>query len=359
MNLEDIAKLAGVSRSTVSRVINNDPRVSDRARIRVQAVIAEHNFHPNAAARSLASRRTRVIGLVIPAIASKIFSDPWFPIVIQGCMDGCQEQDLSLMLLMESETDPHAANRLIERMLRGRQLDGVVLATSLADTTGTRLLQESDFPFVVIGRTTTIDATWVDIDNRHAAYLATQHLLSHNRRKAAMLAGPATLVSSLDRIDGFRAAASDAGIPATVHDADYDQRRAHDIAVSLLSGPDAPDAIFAASDTMAVGVIQAARRLGIEIPRSLGVMGFDDIRPDRTAALGISNIRQPAREEGRRAVDLLHARIADPAHPHQQVWLPTELIVRTSCGYHNNTEAERLDAGVERKEVAIGNLDVD
>ena len=108
MNLEDIARLAGVSRSTVSRVVNDDPRVSEAVRARVKAVIAEYNYHPNAAARSLASRRTRVVGLLIPGMASQVFSDPWFPVMIQGCMDGCQEQDLSLMLLMEPETDPDA-----------------------------------------------------------------------------------------------------------------------------------------------------------------------------------------------------------------------------------------------------------
>lgn len=332
MNLEDIARLAGVSRSTVSRVINDDPRVSKAVRARVKAIIAEHNYHPNAAARSLASRRSRVIGLLIPVIASKIFSDPWFPIMIQGCMDACQDHDLGLMLLMESETDPDAARRLIERSLRGRHLDGVVVATSMIEGTSYDLLGDRDFPYVVIGRVPNGDATWVDIDNVDAAYQATIHLLSHGRRRAAMIAGPPSLVASLDRIEGFRRATEEAGIPATVHTASFDQREAYETTLELLAGDDPPDAIFAGSDVMAVGILQAARRLRRDVPRDLGVMGFDDIQPDRVSPMGISNVHQPVRDLGRRAVELLNERIANPVAPHRHDLLATRLVLRSSCG---------------------------
>jgi LacI family transcriptional regulator len=353
MNLEDIARLAGVSRSTVSRVVNDDPRVSEAVRSRVKAVIAEHNYHPNAAARSLASRRTRVVGLLIPGMASQIFSDPWFPVMIQGCMDGCQEQDLSLMLLMESETDPDAASRLIERMLNGRHLDGVVVATSLVDPVGARLLDRNGVPYVVIGRTASPDASWVDIDNRSAAHAATRHLLDHGRRRAAMLAGPASLQASLDRIAGFEQAAHEAGVPASIHDAEFDQRLAYDTALTLLGGADPPDAIFAACDVMAVGVVQAARRLGVDIPDALGVVGFDDIHPTRMSVLGITSMRQPARELGRRAIEILGHRIESPGSPPVHDELPTELIIRASCGSHPASELVREGAGDERKGGAI------
>ncbi len=352
MNLEDIARLAGVSRSTVSRVVNNDPRVSEAVRARVKAVIAEYNYHPNAAARSLASRRTRVVGLLIPGMASQIFSDPWFPVMIQGCMDGCQEQDLSLMLLMESETDPDAANRLIERMLSGRHLDGVVVATSLINPVGARLLEERSVPHVVIGRTENPEISWVDIDNHRAAYAATAHLLGHGRRRAAMLAGPASLRASLDRIAGFEQAAAEAGVPATVHDAEFDQRVAYDRALELLSGPDPPDAIFCASDVMAVGVVQAARRLHIAVPEALGIVGFDDIHPTRMAALGITSMRQPARELGHRAIEILGKRIERPADPPIHIELPTELSIRASCGCLHAGGLAGAEDG-ERKEGAI------
>lgn len=332
MNLEDIAKLAQVSRSTVSRVVNDDPRVSEAVRARVKAVIAANNYHPNAAARTLASRRSRVIGLLIPEDATRIFSDPWFPVMIQGCMDGCQEQDLSLMLLMESSSDSGAANRLIERTLRGHHLDGVVMATSLVDTDSSLLLGEHDFPYVVIGRTPALETSWVDIDNNEAAYTATRHLLAHGRKHAAMIAGPPAIVAAIDRIGGFLRATEEFGVPAAVHHASYDQREAYDVALSLLTGECPPDAIFAGSDVMAIGIIQAARRLDIDIPRDLGVMGFDDIQPQRVSQLGISNVRQPARELGRCAVEMLNRRIGNPHAAHAHQWLSTELVIRTSCG---------------------------
>jgi LacI family transcriptional regulator len=350
MNLEDIARLAGVSRSTVSRVVNDDPRVSEAVRARVKAVIAEHNYHPNAAARSLASRRTRVVGLLIPAMASEIFSDPWFPVMIQGCMDGCQERDLSLMLLMESETDPEAANRLIERTLQGRHLDGVVVATSLVDPVGARLLEQHRVPHVVIGRTMSPQTSWVDIDNRLAAREATAHLLGHGRHRAAMLSGSVSLQASLDRVAGFEQAAAEAGVPAMVYNAEFDQRLAFDIVTSLLSEPDPPDAIFAASDVMAVGAIQAARRLQVGVPDDLGVIGFDDLHPARMAALGITSMRQPTRELGHRAIELLSARIEHPTNPPVHDVLSTELIIRESCGCPARDHAAPPQPDMARKE---------
>ena len=350
MNLEDIARLAGVSRSTVSRVINDDPRVSDAVRARVKGVIAEHDYHPNAAARTLASRRSSVIGLFIPVSASSIFSDPWFPIMIQGCMDGCQEQNLSLMLLMESETDPDAADRLILRSLRSRHLDGVVVATSNVDEPIFTLLSQHHIPYVVIGRVPDGDASWVDIDNAGAACDATTHLLSHGRRRAAMIAGPRSLVASLDRAEGFRRACEAAGVPATVIHTEFDQRHALAVALQLLDGPDPPDAIFTASDVIALGVLQAARLRHIDIPRSLGVMGFDDIQPDRIAPSGLSSVRQPARELGRQAVLMLNERIASPEAPPRHARLPTALVLRSSCGCQPERETAEPLPDRQRKE---------
>jgi LacI family transcriptional regulator len=195
-----------------------------------------------------------------------------------------------------------------------------------------RLLAEREFPYVVIGRTPTLESTWVDIDNRAAARNATEHLLGHGRTRPAMIAGPPSIIASIDRVDGFRDAVDEAGLSSTVHYASYNQREAYNVALQLLRSSDPPDAIFASSDVMAVGVIQAARHLGIDVPRQLGVLGFDDIQPDRVAQLGITTVRQPARELGRRAVELLNHRLADPAIPHVHEWFSTDLVLRSSCG---------------------------
>lgn len=150
--------------------------VTATPRARVRQVIARHNFHPNAAASTRASRRSQVIGMLIPEIAAQVFSDPWHPALTRGRMDGCQEQDLSLMLPIESPSDPEAADRLIRRTLHAHHLDGVVVSTSLVDSAEMSMLADYDFLYVAIGRPPSLDATWVDIDNRVGAVTATRWL---------------------------------------------------------------------------------------------------------------------------------------------------------------------------------------
>lgn len=334
MNLEDIARLAGVSRSTVSRVVNGDPRVSDTARARVQQVIAEHDFTPNAAARSLASKRTRIVGLVIPRLADTIFRDPWFPPLIDGCTAACTDADLSLLIAMENTALAEGANRLMSRLIRARHLDGVIDSSSYVNDRFIARLVAERFPHVLVGRDEHCQSSFVDVDNRAAAKGAVAHLIGHGRRRLAMLSGPLVQVAALDRRNGFLDALREAGLePAVpVVEIDYSQRAAYHVAIDLLESSPRPDAIFAGSDAMAIGVLQAARQLGVSVSDDLAVMGFDDIEPDRTHQLDLSTVRQPARELGVRAVHMLTALIADPTRSPLQEWLPTELVLRGSCG---------------------------
>jgi len=340
MNLEDIARLAGVSRSTVSRVVNDDPRVSVAVRERVRSVIEAEGYHPNAAARALASRRSGVFGLIIPQTFGSIYNDPWFPIFIQGCLDGCRAADISLMLLMEPSNEPAAVARLIERFVASRHVDGLIIASSLVDDVLVSRLHDRSFPYMLVGRDAHRRRNFVDIDNRGAAACAVRHLLSHGRSRPAMIGGPESAVAALDRRQGFLDALIDAGVdPATVpiRPVAYSQRGAYREALTLLRSDAPPDAIFAASDAMAIGVLQAARHLGIRVPHELGIMGFDGIEPDRVAQLELSTIRQPARDLGAVAVakldDIVHMRASEPV----QVWLETELEPRRTCGCQSTT----------------------
>jgi LacI family transcriptional regulator len=335
MNLEDIAKLAGVSRSTVSRVVNNDRRVSDDVRSRVLRIIEETNYHPNAAARSLASRRTRIIGLLIPQAMGDVFGDSWFPVMIQGCMDGCHEADHSLMLLMESSTDPVSVSRLIERTLRSRHLDGLVISSTLNDDLLSDQLKHEGFPFITIGRGVGQQHNFVDVDNRLAASLATEHLIAHGYRRLAMISGPDSMVAAEDRREGFLDAVTSANLDMNdiqIRFADYNEHKAYVATLELLAQPVVPEAIFAASDTMARGVLRAAQTCGVRVPEDLAVFGFDGIQLDLIESQGLSTMRQPAKQIGRRAIELLVQIIQQPAASTVQEWFPTELVVGTSCG---------------------------
>jgi hypothetical protein len=168
LNLEDIAEMAGVSRSTVSRVLNEDPRVSDAVRARVRQVIKETRYHPNAAARSLATHRSNIIGLVFPRVFTMMFSDPWASVLIKGCIEGSERTDLSLIHMLVSTDDQVAVDRFFERSVMGRHLDGVILASHVVGDRLVERLQESDFPYVLVGRDAERRANFVDIDNRQA-----------------------------------------------------------------------------------------------------------------------------------------------------------------------------------------------
>ena len=335
LNLVDIAKMAGVSRSTVSRVLNDDPKVSDGVRARVRKVLTETRFHPNAAARSLATHRSGIIGLVFPRVFTMMFTDPWASVLIRGCLEGSERADLSLVHMLVSTDDQASVDRFFERSVMGRHLDGVVLASHVLGDKLVSRLRESDFPYVLVGRDEHRTANFVDIDNRQAARVATQHLIDHGYRNIMHMSGPPDLVTALDRQEGFFDAIRSAGIApesVRVECAYFEQVTAYEVALRILQQPDRPDAIFAADDAMAIGAIQAARELGVHVPGDLAIIGFDDIDMNRMLRPHLTTVRQPSDALGRAAVGMLSHLISNPSPDPTQQWLSAELIVRGSCG---------------------------
>ena len=245
MNLEQVARLAGVSRSTVSRVVNGEPRVSQAARERVQAVIAEHGYHPNAAARSLASSRTRILGMLIPQASAAIFSDPFFPELIKGAADACNAADHNLMLLMDTdEAAPTSeGSRLHRRIVRGRHLDGVVIAASVIGDPVVALMQRERFPFVLVGRHPDPKISFVDADNRGASRAAVEHLIAHGHRRIATIAGTPGLRAARDRVDGYHDALQAANLsadPALVVTGNFTRRDAYQAMRAVLQSGHPP-----------------------------------------------------------------------------------------------------------------------
>jgi LacI family transcriptional regulator len=336
VNLEEIARLAGVSRSTVSRVVNGDHRVSEEARQRVQTVIAATNYHPNAAARSLASRRTRMLGLLIPQGVGSIFNDPFFPRLIQGTVEACNDLDHNLTLLMDTSEDPSRADRLYQRAIRGRYLDGVVISSAIVDDPIVDRLQEAGVPYVLIGRHPRREVNFVDLDNRAAAKEAVAHLISHGYRRIGMISGSPNLIASIDRYAGYINALQEAGRladPAVAIHSDFTRRGGYRSMKELLSargGP--PDAVFVASDTMASGALQALRDSGVSVPDDMAIMGFDGLEESTVSRPILSTVAQPIPDLGRYAVNALVELIDHPERAPLQTLLPTHLVLRRSCG---------------------------
>ena len=336
VNLEEVARLAGVSRSTVSRVVNDDPRVSGAARNRVQEVIREHHYHPNAAARSLASSRTRILGMLIPRPVGAIFHDQFFAILIQDVINACNAHGQNLMLLMDTSDDDAVAERLYRRVIRGRHLDGIIIASSFVDDPIVALLDRQNFPVVHVGRHPEFDVCHVDVDNRGAARQAVLHLASHGCTRIGYIGGTPNLIASIDRHGGYCDALAELGIdrdPTLEVDGDFSEPTAYDAMLRLLDIPKGPpEAVFCASDPMALAAMRATRDRNLRVPADVAFFGFDGIDRDRVDLPTLSTVVQPVDGLGRGAVELLLQQIEEPGSKPAPRVLSTKLAIRQSCG---------------------------
>lgn len=330
LTLEDIARLSGVSRSTVSRVINDDLKVKDDTRQKVQRVLNSYNFQPNLAARGLASGRTNVIGVVIPAGVSTIFTDPYFPQLLQGISAVCNTREYSVMLWL---AEPEYERRMVTRILHNGLVDGVVVASIPMNDPIVNSLVESKMPFVLIGRHPTMDVNSLDVDNVQSGRKATLHLVRLGYKRIATITGPQKQVAGYDRYQGYLKALQDSNYPIRpelIMEGDFSEESGYSSMQRLLKFK--PDAVFVASDSMAYGAVRAIREAGLRVPEDVAVVGFDDFPNSARMIPPLTTIRQPVMQMGSRAVDMLINLIQSGTKATQKVVLDTELVVRDSCG---------------------------
>ncbi|MFB4354586.1 LacI family DNA-binding transcriptional regulator [Microbacterium sp. LS_15] len=325
--IEEVASAAGVSRSTVSRVVNGSTAVSPEALDAVQRAIAELNYVPNRAARSLASRQTHAIALIVPEDTTTFFGDPFFAAIVAGITGALRGSDYLLNLLIATD-DP---GDKMASFVRNGGVDGALIVSHhtsdvfierVADAVpvvwGGRPMQRREGDFVV------------DVDNVAGARAATQHLLSTGRRRIATITGPLTMVSSGDRLQGFRNALADAGLAPFAEEAgDYSEASGADAARRILA-TGTPDAIFVASDLMARGALTALRATGIRVPDDVALVGYDDSSVALTTDPQLTTVRQPMYAQGEAMAGVLLSHLAGEA-PETTTILPTELVVRGSA----------------------------
>ncbi len=332
LTLEDIAHLSGVSRSTVSRVINGDENVSPATRQRVLDVIRQHNYQPNQAARRLAAGRTDTFGLVIPAASGATFSNPYFSQIIQGVSNTCSQQDYSLMLWL---SDLEHEQRILRHLANNNLMDGVVVSFTLANDPIVETLARGQLPFVIIGHHPNPGINSVDIDHRQAAYLATRHLVEHGYRRVATISGPRAQIAGQDRLKGFTQALSEAGLfdNSLIAQGDFGESSGYTAMQGLL--PKNPEAVFAANDLMATGAYRAIYEAGLKIPDDIAVIGFDDIPIAAQLHPPLTTIRQPLLRLGQLAVERLIEILREPQSPPRQTTLVPEFVLRQSCPAHS------------------------
>jgi LacI family transcriptional regulator len=332
LTLEEIAQLSGVSRSTVSRVINDQPNVKAEVRERVLRVVAETGYHPDPAARSLAGRRTGVIGLVIPRAVTMLFNDPYIPRLLQGITQTCNAHDytLSLFLLHTQEEE----EKLHPRILRTQLFDGVIVqAAQIGDSLISQMV-EYDVPFVMIGRPQADPSiSFVNVDNVIGAYTAVSHLIQLGYTRIATVTGPLDQSAGLDRRQGYLNALQDRGRRRDDNlmvQGDFTETSGYISMQRLL--PYQPDAVFVASDTMAFGALRALRQAGLSVPEDVAVIGFDDLMPSATSDPPLTTIRQPILRVGTQVVETLIDILHNGLKPARRIVMPTELVIRSSCG---------------------------
>jgi LacI family transcriptional regulator len=378
LTIRDIARLAGVSTATVSRVLNQKPDVDAQTRERVLRIVNEHDYVPSVTASSLAGGRSRLLGALVPTLTW-----PLMPSVMQGIAEVIEQTAYELVLYSISHRTDRSA--LIDRILATRQIDGLIAVypdgISLVETAddadrgASRHLAElyqQGFPVVILDDQSAPGNTpWVRPDSRVGAYEAVRHLVRLGHRRIAHIHGPPQYQCAHDRYAGYRQALEHAQLdvdPALVAHGDFTTPGGQAAAAQLLGLPDRPTAIFAANDQMAYGVLTVAKERGLHLPGDLAVIGFDDTMLSAHTNPALTTVKQPFEEMGKSAAELLLALVdapralesawhdrmahlararsgagADPMH----VLLPTELVIRESTGTHARVPADALVIPIE------------
>ncbi|WP_410535822.1 LacI family DNA-binding transcriptional regulator [Streptomyces sp. KL2] len=326
--LDEVAELAGVSRSVASRALNNAPHVSRAKREAVERAVRRLGYVPDTTARALATRQTGVAALVVSGEDPSIFADPFFAQVIVGASGALEEADLHLMLCLAASD---RGRKRVEELLRSKGADGVMLMALREDDPLIRTAGEAAMPVVFGGRPIGPAPRWyVDIDNVGGAREATEYLVSRGRTRVAAICGRLDTEAGRARYRGYRDALLAAGLdPFPPYEGDFTESSGAAAMASLLADHPGVDGVFAANDNMGAGALRTLREAGRAVPGDVAVVGFDDLAVARIADPPLTTVRQPIQALGREMARMLIALVngQDPT----PLLLPTRLVVRASA----------------------------
>ncbi|WP_127145522.1 LacI family DNA-binding transcriptional regulator [Pelagibacterium montanilacus] len=326
--LSDVAREAGVSPTAVSRYLNNRIELPQITTDRIDAAIAKLDYRPNLLAKRLSTGKTEAIALVTPEIANPFFAELAAAIEQEAERHGYAVYISSTRGSREREIA--AINRL-----RDQHVDGLIMMTNEPDDGRLATLLRKRSNVVILDEDIPgVDVPRIFVENAQGAYLATRHLIDAGHRDIALVSGPETLFSVKERREGFARAMAESGLPIRpdwVLLGAYTRAFGHEAAQRLLTGPDRPSAILACSDYIAIGILEATRRMGLSVPTDLSLVGFDDMPFAELVHPALTSVRQPIAEMGRQAVEKIMAMIAGKAPPPSLTRLPVELVIRHSA----------------------------
>jgi DNA-binding LacI/PurR family transcriptional regulator len=331
--LEEVATRAGVGRGTVSRVINGSPQVSERTRQRVMQAVDELGYVPNMAARALVTRRTGAIALVISEPEERIFGEPFFAGVVRGITTVVGEASRQLVLALVQTREQ--VERL-DNYLTPQHVDGVLVLSAHDSDTLPQRIQGRGLPIVLCGRPAGGSGlSYVDVDNSGGARDAVAYLVESGRSKVGLIAGPQDMIAGRDRLAGYQEALRAAGLPvddSLVVEGDFSETSGASAMRTLLERRPDVDAVFAASDPMALGALRVLREAGRTVPDDVALVGFDDGPLAALAEPPLTTVHQPMEQLGREMAHMLLSHINDgEGSGPSQVVLDTHLVSRATA----------------------------
>jgi len=327
--IKEIADDAQVSIATVSRVLNGSQSVSEELRARVMASVQKLGYQPNMVARSLRTRRSFVIGVVIPTISNPFFTD-----IVRAVEDVAHQA--GYVVTIHSSDQDLAKERRYLQVLRRRMADGVIIAVADREASDMSPLTADGIPVVLVDRClegASLDS--VTVDTKRGAYVAAEHLIERGYRRIAFLGGPRHVSTANDKLEGYRQALKEHGVP--IHDelilfGDYTEASGRELGRRVLNMPHRPDAVLVANNVMTLGFFTVVREYGLRVPHEIAFIGFDDRQWASLVTPPVTMIDQPTYDLGRVATEMLLERMEGEQgrEPRHQV-LPARLVVRGSC----------------------------
>ncbi|WP_026690311.1 LacI family DNA-binding transcriptional regulator [Alteribacter aurantiacus] len=335
VTIKDVAKKANVAPSTVSRVIANSSRISQRTKERVREAMEDLGYHPNFNARSLANKSTKTIGLVMPNSANKTFQNPFFPEVIRGISTKAHMLEYG-MYLSTGQTEEEIFEE-VQHMVQGRRVDGIILLYSRVNDKVMSYLYEQNFPFTVIGRpydSRMSEITFVNNDNFKAAKTVTEYLLLLGHERIAFVGGNLDFVVTVDHMEGYERALKNAGIKMRDEYVVFHeelQEGGQEAVIALMSLKEPPTALLVADDIMTFGVLRMLSEMDVSVPDDVSIVSFNNLMISELSSPPMTTVDINIYSLGYEATTLLIEKILKPDVNPRKMIIPHKLIKRQSC----------------------------
>lgn len=334
VTIKNIAETLELSYSTVSRALNNHPRISQGTKDRVVKLAEEIGYRPNFFAKSLVKKKSNLIGLLVFDFRNTFYAE--FTRIIQDAAE-----ELGYIVIQANTDDNPAKNELIVESMMGIGVDGIIFASARFDDVIIKSLLNDGFPVGLANRRLREDiGDYVVIDNEYGAYLAVSHLIHLGRRRISMIKGTEETSTATERFSGYLKALKENGLHADkdiVKPGMYAQESGYQWTRKMMRQPNPPDAIFCGDDEIALGAIRAIDEMGLSVPKDVAIVGFDDSNISSHTRIQLTTVSQDIRKMAMTAIDNISLRIATPQKNYEQIILQPSLIIRQSCGFQNRT----------------------